>query len=279
MSTAEANWVAGRKKVVLDALDGYLEQLGLADFDYCNYVEKLKASNYVNVPTLGFAISGGGYSSAFTGTAALRAMDNRLPAANKQKTGGLLQALTYISGLSGGAWPTLSFAAHNFPTADEIVQSWQPGIERFNVNVTTQYAATNTDIFGEIVQKLEAGFSIGMPDYFGIGWGYEYVRPFPRISVSCLASPLAKKEFPFLKTRTPKANFTSSRFIPGPKGGLNTTLSNIATLSNFASYNMPMPIVVATQITDDDVEYYGLQVPYYNSTIVSLAAKLAPLRC
>ena len=159
--------------MVLDALDGYLERLELADFDYCGYVEKLRASNYANVPTLGFAISGGGYSSAFTGTAALRALDDRLPAANHQKTGGLFQALTYISGLSGGAWPTLSFASHDFPTADQIVQYWQPEIERFNVNTTTQYAATNTDIFGEIVSKLEAGFEISMPDYFGIAWGYE----------------------------------------------------------------------------------------------------------
>lgn len=173
LSSAEANWVAGRKKVVLDALDGYLERLGLADFDYCAYVEKLKASKYENVPILGFAISGGGYSSAYTGTAALRALDNRLPAANEQKTGGLFQALTYLSGLSGGAWPTLSFTAHNFPTADEIVQYWQPDILRFNVNTTTQYAATNADMFGEIAAKLEAGFEVGMPDYFGIAWGYE----------------------------------------------------------------------------------------------------------
>jgi lysophospholipase len=103
----------------------------------------------------------------------LRALDDRLPAANAQKTGGLFQAMTYISGLSGGAWPALSFASHDFPTADEIVQCWQPDIDRFNVNTTTQYAATNTDIFGEIVAKLEAGFEISMPDYFGIAWGYE----------------------------------------------------------------------------------------------------------
>jgi lysophospholipase len=62
LSAAEANWVAGRKKVALDALNGYLERLGMADFDYCTYVEKLKASNYANVPTLGLAISGGGYA-------------------------------------------------------------------------------------------------------------------------------------------------------------------------------------------------------------------------
>ena len=175
LSAVETEWVAGRKRVALEALNGYLERLGMANFDYCTFVEKLSATNYVNVPTLGLAISGGGYASGFTATAAMRALDNRLPAANEQKTGGLLQAMTYISGLSGGSFPTLSFAANNFPTADEIVQIWQPEYTRFNVNETTQYAATNADIFGEIAQKAEAGFSIGMPDYFGIGFGYEYV--------------------------------------------------------------------------------------------------------
>jgi hypothetical protein len=58
------------------------------------------------------------------------------------------------------------------------------------------------------------------------------------------------------------------RFIPGPAGGLNTTLSNIATLSNFVNHGMPLPIIIANQITDDDVEYYGLKIPYFNSTIV-----------
>jgi lysophospholipase len=173
LSQAEATWVDGRKKVVLDALDGYLERLGLEDFDSCAYVNKLKENNHANVPILSFAISGGGYSSAFTGTAALRALDNRLPAANKQKTGGLLQALTYLTGLSGGAWPALSFPAYNFPTADQLLQYWQPQISRFNANETTQYVATNVDMFQQIAQKLEAGFDVGMPDYFGLGWGRE----------------------------------------------------------------------------------------------------------
>ena len=66
-----------------------------------------------------------------------------------------------------------------------------------------------------------------------------------------------------------KTDLRVTRFIAGPQGGLNTTLSNIATLGNFVTHNMPMPIIVADQITPDDVEYYGLPVPYYNATIVS----------
>jgi lysophospholipase len=63
------------------------------------------------VPILGLAISGGGYVSEFTGTGALRALDARLESARQQRTGDLLQSLTYMSGLSGGSFPSLSFAA------------------------------------------------------------------------------------------------------------------------------------------------------------------------
>jgi hypothetical protein len=35
-----------------------------------------------------------------------------------------------------------------------------------------------------------------------------------------------------------------------------------------------MPILNSDQITDDDVEYYGLKVPFYNCTIVSLGTAM-----
>jgi lysophospholipase len=108
---------------------------------------------------MGPAISGGGWASAYTGTAAMRALDSRLEAAVKQRTGGLLQCITYMSGLSGGGFPTVSFAVDNFPTADEIVDIWQPAINRFGVNTTTEYAASITDMFEDIHAKVEAGSS------------------------------------------------------------------------------------------------------------------------
>jgi hypothetical protein len=70
------------------------------------------------------------------------------------------------------------------------------------------------------------------------------------------------------------ADLSAFRFIAGPTGGLNTTLSNIATLGNFITYNMPMPIIVADRIVPGDVEYYGLPIPYYNATIVSFAHEI-----
>jgi hypothetical protein len=48
---AEANWVAGRKRIVLDVLDVDLERLGLEDFDSCNWAARINASNHVDVAT------------------------------------------------------------------------------------------------------------------------------------------------------------------------------------------------------------------------------------
>jgi lysophospholipase len=96
---AEAEWVSNRKIVVLDALEDYLNRLCLEDFDVSEFLSRMKESNYEHVPTLGMAISGGGYRSGYTGTGVMRALDSRLPAANEEKTGGLLQSLTYLTGV------------------------------------------------------------------------------------------------------------------------------------------------------------------------------------
>ena len=99
VSDAEAEWVAKRKVVVLGALKDYLERLHLEDFNIHEFAHRMKESNYEHVPTLGMAISGGGYRSGYTGTGMMRAMDSRLPAATQEKTGGLLQSLTYLAGV------------------------------------------------------------------------------------------------------------------------------------------------------------------------------------
>jgi lysophospholipase len=188
--------------------------------------------NYDGVPIMGLAISGGGWASAYTGTAAMRTLDSRLDAAVKQRTGGLLQCITYMSGLSGGGFPTVSFAVNNFPTADEIVDIWQPAINRFGVNTTTEYAASFTDMFEDIHAKLEAGFPVGTADLFGRAWGYQ--------------------------------------FTPGYKGGLNVTLSSIVNESNFVNHQMPFPILQTIELTDADVKLFGLEVPFANDTTVDL---------
>jgi lysophospholipase len=231
LNPKEAEWVANRKKVVAFALGDYLERLGMEDFDVGDYLVRLVEEDYASVPIIGFAISGGGWASALTGTGAMRALDSRLEAAREQRVGGLLQSMTYMSGLSGGSWPIISFATNNFPTADEILQDWQPQISRLLVENDTQYAASSRSVFEDMGAKAEAGFNVSFSDYLGRALAYEY--------------------------------------IPGPHGGLNVTMSSISTLSNFVNHQMPLPLLQGASIVDSNVEYYGLKVPFENSTVVS----------
>jgi lysophospholipase len=68
--------VKGRKGKVLESLKAYLGRLNLDDFSLDEYIKKIECDD-TKVPTIGMAISGGGWSSGLTGTGALRAFDDR----------------------------------------------------------------------------------------------------------------------------------------------------------------------------------------------------------
>ena len=233
LSAAERDWVFARKRVVLDALESYLTPLNIQGFNVTEYVQLMQGSDYRNVPTMGLAISGGGWASGLTGTGMLRALDSRLPAAVEQRTGGLLQSLTYMSGQSGGSLPITSFAVNNFPTADEIILQWRPDIDRLtDTTNSTPYAATDTSMFDDVGDKAEAGFNVSVTDFLGRALSYE--------------------------------------FVPGPQGGLNVTFSSIVNQSNFINHQMPFPLLQAAAVEQGDVEFFGLEVPFANTTIVRL---------
>lgn len=109
LAPQEAEYVYGRKTKVLYALEEYLERLQLENFDTQQYIQLLRASNFSKVPTIAYAISGGGWLSALTGAGGMRALDGRFEPAVEAGTGGLLQTLTYMAGLSGGSWPISEF--------------------------------------------------------------------------------------------------------------------------------------------------------------------------
>ena len=230
LNPSEAEWVRSRKAVILDSFAQYLTRLGLEAFDVTSYTNAINKSEYDNVPSLGFAISGGGYASAYTGTGALRALDDRLPAAIEQRTGGLLQSLLYQTGLSGGSWPTVSFPAHDWPTADEIVDSWRPEIARPSEGDSTVYAANYTSIFLDLADKFSAGFPVTTADYFGRVWSYE--------------------------------------FLPEPDGGVDTTFSSLAEVPAIKRHQAPLPILHMSTISPNDQSFYGFQLPYETASTV-----------
>lgn len=219
----EETWFYNRKKVVAGALSNYLSNAKLKDFDIDRYVSALNHTNYEAVPAIGVAISGGGYASAIDGAGVLRALDGREKASNEAGTGGLLQAMSFLSGQSGGSWLVSTFTANSYPRTDDLLEYWQPQIDRFTAKTNGTHAATIESIVLDIAAKAKAGFNVSVADLLGRLNGYE--------------------------------------FVMGPRGGLNATMSNIKDLAMFKDHRMPFPIIQIVQVTDKDPLQHDLLVP------------------
>lgn len=169
----EETWLHNRKQVVAGALGQYLTNANLKDFDIDKYVSGINASNFAAVPGIGVAVSGGGYASAILGTGLLRALDDREEVSVKAGTGGLLQSLSFVSGQSGGSWFVSTWIANNLPVAEDLLDYWQPEINRFTAKTNGTHAATIASIGEDIAAKAKAGFNVSVADFIGRINSYE----------------------------------------------------------------------------------------------------------
>jgi lysophospholipase len=74
-----------------------------------------------NLPTLGIAVSGGGFRAALYGAGTINALDGRNSTSTSAGTGGVLQMASYLTGLSGGSWFLGSYAIHDMPAIYDLV--------------------------------------------------------------------------------------------------------------------------------------------------------------
>ncbi|OBZ78586.1 Lysophospholipase [Grifola frondosa] len=88
-----------------------------------SYVHDILSGRYgsAGFPKVAIAVSGGGYRAAIFGAGVLHALDGRNAQSVEVGTGGLLQATSYLSGLSGGSWLVGSLAQANFPTIPDLI--------------------------------------------------------------------------------------------------------------------------------------------------------------
>ncbi|KAI8855236.1 acyl transferase/acyl hydrolase/lysophospholipase [Chytridium lagenaria] len=98
----EKEWVEKRETKAREAWKRYLDNAGLEGFDVDAFVKKEK------LPRVALAFSGGGSRALLVGAGVIKALDER--------TGGILQLSTYISGLSGGSFLIGSLFTTNFET-------------------------------------------------------------------------------------------------------------------------------------------------------------------
>lgn len=224
LSTSEREWLEIRRPKTIDPMVRFFENSGLTDFDAAGFVND-NAQNFSVVPNIGIAVSGGGYRALMNGAGFLAAADSRTPGSTDAGgIGNLLQATTYLAGLSGGGWLVGSMFANNFSSVVQLRDGyensalWQFSNSIFEGPETSGLSILNMaeywdNVYDQIVDKRDAGYEISITDTWGRALSYQLIN--------------------------------------AVDGGPTYTFSSIAEWSNFTDADTPMPILVADERRPD----------------------------
>ncbi|KAI0436385.1 lysophospholipase [Xylaria telfairii] len=237
LSPEEVAWLKKRRANTIDPMKAFFKLANIPDFDAANYVDS-HSSNFSIVPNVGIAVSGGGYRALMNGAGFIAAADSRTPGSTAAGgIGGLLQASTYLAGLSGGGWLVGSIFANNFSTIPQL-RDGQPGsaLWQFSNSILegpkdSGLSILNTaeywhDIADQVDDKRNAGYGVSITDYWSRALSYQLIND--------------------------------------RDGGPSYTFSSIVDADSFAQANTPMPILVA------DERHPGETVVSLNSTVFEI---------
>ncbi|KAF2670591.1 hypothetical protein BT63DRAFT_242241 [Microthyrium microscopicum] len=221
LSPSEQEWLKKRRPNTVNAMKDFINRANIDGFDANKYIDKVKG-NVDNLPNIGIAFSGGGYRAMLTGAGVLTAFDDRTPGAKEAgQMGGLLQASTYVSGLSGGGWLVGSIFGNNFSTVGDILHATSQGhghLWDFNRSILEgpqNHARMNImgmadywkDIYTSITAKRDSHFDISITDVWARGFAHQLIN--------------------------------------NTDGGASITWSSIADQPGFGDGQIPMPVLVA----------------------------------
>lgn len=160
-------------------------------------------------PTIGLVDGGGGLRGFFVCAGFHKAYDINEPV--KTAFSGLYQAITYETGLSGSADSLYSYAGNNWPLTSKLQeQLWIPSAASGINNPDNGSAVTLATIQEQVLTKAAAGFEITLLDVW--------------------------------------ARYLSYAFLLSADHGLGQHLSDLTSLSRFADFDVPYPIVTSLGI-------------------------------
>lgn len=212
LSRNESTWVSARKTKAKTAMYQWLQTLNLSSIDMQHYRNVTNGSS----KNVDVAVSGGGYRSLLIGAGVIQALDGRENHTNSSLTSsvsGFLQGVTYLSGLSGGAWLVSSIIGNNYATISSLVSSlWHvefaEGLEQNSDTPLFQ------DLITDDITLKSVAFDVSIND----PWG----------------------------------RLLSYQLLNGSDGGVNKTLSNVVTSQAFVNHTMPFPILQALGVKPAD---------------------------
>ncbi|KXT14598.1 hypothetical protein AC579_3688 [Pseudocercospora musae] len=190
-SQEEISWTETRRNATIEPMRDFLSRMNISGIDTNAYVDNHQ-NNATALPNIGIAISGGGYRAMLNGAGVLQAFDSRTPNATAAgQLGGLLQAATYLSGLSGGSWLVSTLYGNNWTSVADIVSAhtssddskgiWQLGNTIFEgpetggiqlLDSIGYYSALGDAVHG----KEDAGFNTTITDYWGRALSYQMIN-------------------------------------------------------------------------------------------------------
>lgn len=250
LSDSETTWLQKRRGVTTSALRDFFGHVPIPGFDAASFIDR-NAHNVSLIPNIGIALSGGGYRALTNGAGSLKAFDNRTKNSTVPgQLGGLLQASTYVAGLSGGSWLVGSVFINNFSTIDSLQTHDSGDVWQFSQSIlegpdgssiqVIDSATYYHDITDAVDAKNDAGFQTSITDYW-------YV-PFILLLLFSSANRFRGRALAF-------------QLIHAANGGVNFTWSSIALDPGFAQGNIPMPIIVS------DDRYQHTVIVGSNSTV------------
>ncbi|KAK0730395.1 lysophospholipase [Lasiosphaeris hirsuta] len=239
LSPEEKAWLKLRRNATIDPMLDFLKRADIAGFDAEAYIRSA-AADISALPNVAIAASGGGYRALMNGAGFVAAADSRTTGAtDKGGIGGLLQASTYLAGLSGGGWLVTSIMANNFSTVESLRDGspgssiWDFANSIFKGPEESGVGILNTatywgDILEQVSSKEDAGFDTSITDFWGRALSYQLVN--------------------------------------APDGGPAYTFSSIALTDDFQQGRIPFPILVA------DGRAPGAKIISLNSTVYEFNA-------
>ena len=114
------------------------------------------------LPTIALTSSGGGYRALLSGAGVIQGFDARDSSVG---TSGVLQAISYHAGLSGGAWLLSSLAGNNYPTVTSLKDGlWKQAFQDSLLDPAYLFAASAyLAVTNDIEAKEAAGYA-----HFGV---------------------------------------------------------------------------------------------------------------
>ncbi|KAI5968664.1 plb1 [Candida margitis] len=232
ISDPEKEYIQKRQAITNKNLINFLQnKSNLTDFDAESFINDNAKDHNISI---GLAFSGGGYRAMLCGAGQLLATDDRFEGANEHGVGGLLQASTYITGLSGGNWLVGSLVMNNWLSVAEVVNGsssiWaledsilNPSGIRIDKTIAYYYGLRSA-----VLAKDDAGFDTTITDIWGRALSYQ--------------------------------------FFPDESGGENITWSSVRNMSHFEDHTMPYFLVVSNARRPGDL------IINENSTVIEISA-------